>query len=529
MPGEQVYMDDLSYGYWVYLPSDYTPERSWPLVLFLHGRGSGRNKDAMLEHGPPFNVARGEDFPFILVSPRSLPGEWWSAEELQKFLDIVLSRYPVDTRRIYLTGLSMGGFGSWALGARAPEYFAAIAPICGGGNPDWASQYGDMPIRAYHGAYDKVVKPEKSVEMVDAIKAVGGNAELIMLPKAAHVSWPEVYNNPEFWAWLLSHEREKGVTVDANAELRYRLKEEVQWRLFGQTAAGSNFRELRSSLEVRNRLEIACQVEAILQPSRGISVEPESVSMDLLPGQQRQLHVSFVASEPVNWESEPGCKVILRTSIMLPDCEALEHEETRTYSFSRHQVIPTREISVTVDGYIEEQVEMSHTFIEDYVLGTAVWTDDGLYLAFSVEDSTPFMDAKLPVWEQDSLEIRFDLRAGDEQSLPTKDWDDVLPVLIAPGQGAGDEVVWKRSSIPEEVCFAARKTETGYIVEIEIPKKLMEAVLSQSDGAFRMNVAQNDFEVAGRGVKRWFEEDWRSERADSSKGIFVFEQASPTY
>lgn len=193
--------------YLLYLPAGYTPSRKWPLVLFLHGRGSGNSSVALQQAGPPANVRRGEDFPFILVSPRCPPGKWWNARELEPFLEAILQRYPIDEDRIYLTGLSMGGFGAWALGAAMPNRFAAIAPLCGGGDPAKAGLLKNTPIRAFHGASDHVVPLQRSQDMVDAIKAQGGDVELTIFPQAAHVIWPQVYDDPEFWRWLLRQKR----------------------------------------------------------------------------------------------------------------------------------------------------------------------------------------------------------------------------------------------------------------------------------------------------------------------------------
>lgn len=208
LAGEQVYRDSKNLGYWVYMPQEVEQREEWPLVVFLHGKGDGNRPELVLKHGLPREVADGQHFPFLLVSPRSGVDKWWSAPELKLLLDEVLATYPVDVGRVYLTGISMGGFGTWDLGAHVPQYFAALVPICGGGDPKMASKYSKLPIRAYHGDADQVVGLHYSQEMVNAVEREGGEVELIVLPDTGHRAWPLVYGDPEFWDWLLHQKRD---------------------------------------------------------------------------------------------------------------------------------------------------------------------------------------------------------------------------------------------------------------------------------------------------------------------------------
>jgi predicted peptidase len=198
-------------GYLLYLPKDYgrDPAAKWPLMLFLHGAGeSGTDLEKVKVHGPPKLLAQGKEFPFIVVSPQCpSPAEWWSTDKLITLLDDICDRYAVDHDRVYLTGLSMGGYGTWALACAQPERFAAIAPICGGGVPYRARSLKGMGVWAFHGAKDEVVPLIESERMVNSLKAAGGDAKLTVYPEAAHDSWTETYNNPELYAWLLSHKR----------------------------------------------------------------------------------------------------------------------------------------------------------------------------------------------------------------------------------------------------------------------------------------------------------------------------------
>src|SRR5690606_30438043 len=126
---------------------------------------------------------------------------------LSAFVDHLLAELPVDTDRVYLTGLSLGGFGTWDLALRRPEVFAAIAPICGHGKPLRAAKLKDMPIWAFHGAKDPVVSLKGMAEMINALYASGGNPRFTIYPDAEHDSWTETYSNPQFYQWLLSQRR----------------------------------------------------------------------------------------------------------------------------------------------------------------------------------------------------------------------------------------------------------------------------------------------------------------------------------
>jgi predicted peptidase len=197
------------YHYLLSLPAGYeTSDRRWPLMLFLHGSGeSGESLAKVKAYGPPKLIAQNERaFPCIVVSPQS-PGRGWNPDYLAALLDDVCATYRVDPERIYLTGLSMGGYGTWMLAAAQPDRFAAIVPICGGGNPADAGKLKGLPIWVFHGADDKTVKLENSEKMVDALKAVGSDVKFTIYPGVGHDSWTETYANPELYNWLFAQKR----------------------------------------------------------------------------------------------------------------------------------------------------------------------------------------------------------------------------------------------------------------------------------------------------------------------------------
>lgn len=214
-------------GYLLFLPADYGKDRAkkWPVMLFLHGSGEAGDGTTQLQkvalHGPPkLAAARPGDFQFILISPqnpapdRNAPKSarrGWDPKVVKGLLDGVLAEHKqADVDRVYLTGLSMGGFGSWAMAAAYPDTFAAVAPVCGGGDPSTAGKIKDLPFWVFHGEQDPTVPIARSQAMVNALKAAGAkDVEFTKYPTLKHDSWTVTYDNPKLYAWFLSHSRKK--------------------------------------------------------------------------------------------------------------------------------------------------------------------------------------------------------------------------------------------------------------------------------------------------------------------------------
>jgi predicted peptidase len=211
--------------YLFYLPKDYQAKgrQRWPLLLFLHGAGErGTNVQHVAIHGPLSLVRQGTNFPFIIVAPQCPAGQLWENEPLLKLLDQVTKKYAVDPNRVYLTGLSMGGYGTWSLVVDHPERFAAAAPICGGDSlisvllakhyeTSRLTKLKQVGVWAFHGAKDTTVPLGESERMVAALREAGcKDVKLTVYPEADHNSWTETYNHPELYEWLLSHGRAGG-------------------------------------------------------------------------------------------------------------------------------------------------------------------------------------------------------------------------------------------------------------------------------------------------------------------------------
>jgi len=205
--------------YLLYLPPDYQPggNQRWPLMLFLHGAGErGSDVQRVAIHGPMSLVKQGTNFPFLIVAPQCPTGQIWENEPLLQLLEEMGKKYAVDPKRVYLTGLSMGGYGTWKLGLAYPDKFAAIVPICGGcnmidvllGPSDKANAFRSLPIWAFHGAKDDVVPLSESERVVAGLKKGGvKEVKFTVYPEAKHDSWKAAYQSPELYEWLMKQSR----------------------------------------------------------------------------------------------------------------------------------------------------------------------------------------------------------------------------------------------------------------------------------------------------------------------------------
>ena len=210
--------------YLVRYPKDYREGDKCPVILFLHGAGT-RGDDINRLVGNPFFklIAEHDDFPFVVVAPLCHSETWFDHfQTLKRFVTMIAEREFADSDRIYLMGASMGGYATWQLAISMPKAFAAAVPICGGGMYWDAGRLKNLPIWAFHGDIDPTVLTEESVKMVEAVNRKGGNAKLTVYPDTKHDSWTATYQNPEVFAWLLSHTRhqEENATDNGYADAK---------------------------------------------------------------------------------------------------------------------------------------------------------------------------------------------------------------------------------------------------------------------------------------------------------------------
>lgn len=202
----------FSGNYLVYLPDDYSPEskQQWPVLLYLHSYDArGEDLQKVKQEGLPFILRSGTKLPFVVIAPQCPTDDWWdsrwSVENVNAFLDEVLETYRVDATRVYLTGWSMGGAGSWRLSSDYASRFAAVVPLCGRSQLRYVPSLQATPVWAFHGEKDTIVTASESQKMIDALQKIGGNAKLSILPEAGHEIWHQVYNDPQLYEWLLKY------------------------------------------------------------------------------------------------------------------------------------------------------------------------------------------------------------------------------------------------------------------------------------------------------------------------------------
>jgi predicted peptidase len=205
-------------------PEKTEPGKTYPLVLFLHGAGErGDDNKAQLKHGviPIIKGAEKLGTPVFLIAPQCPRDRWWSEpaqdrtrlnaskqpdallENMLALVADIQKKHPVDPKRFHVTGISMGGFGTWDLLARAPGRIASAIPVCGGGDPARAKEFKDVPVWAFHGEADDVVPVSATRTMIEALEKAGGKPNATYYPGVGHNSWTRTYDNPEVIRWLL--------------------------------------------------------------------------------------------------------------------------------------------------------------------------------------------------------------------------------------------------------------------------------------------------------------------------------------
>jgi predicted peptidase len=221
---------DETFKYRLMKPAKVEPGKKYPLVLFLHGAGErGDDNKSQLKYGPTWlaDDKNREKYPCYVLAPQCRNGKKWAEVDWSAATSTPLAAEPgsqmkyalaafddtikkeqVDESRLYLTGISMGGYGSWDLAARLPDRFAAVVPICGGGDEKQAPKLTKLPIWVWHGDADKAVKVERSRQMVEAIKKAGGSPKYSELPGVGHDSWTAAYTGPDnCLSWLFEQKK----------------------------------------------------------------------------------------------------------------------------------------------------------------------------------------------------------------------------------------------------------------------------------------------------------------------------------
>ena len=207
--------DGGSVDYLLYVPKSYESSQESPMVFFLHGRGESHGPLSLVaKWGPPRFAAEGQSLPYVLVSPQCPSEDSWKSDiqqrRLVELLDHITESLSIDADRICLTGLSMGGYGTWRLAADYPSRFKSVVPVCGGGDPSDAESLKDIPIWVFHGDRDTAVPFERSVEMVEAIQQAGGTQiRFTTLEFLGHNCWSAAYATPQLFEWMFRQSDKK--------------------------------------------------------------------------------------------------------------------------------------------------------------------------------------------------------------------------------------------------------------------------------------------------------------------------------
>ena len=218
-------------GYRLMKPADYDSGKKYPLVIFLHGSGErGTDNAAQLKNGVREFLGSPEaraKYPCFAMVPQSPPNDSWgrtaypetgASDASRKVLEVIQGlekEFGIDPARLYIGGLSMGGFGTWDLISRYPDLFAAAFPICGGGSPARAPLMKDVPIWAFQGGADPTVPPKMSRDMVEAVQKSGGKPKYTEYPGVGHNSWTNAFKEPEFLPWLFAQKRSSAGSMKA--------------------------------------------------------------------------------------------------------------------------------------------------------------------------------------------------------------------------------------------------------------------------------------------------------------------------
>jgi predicted peptidase len=194
-------------NYIISYPDGFDEKKKYPLLVHIHGAGGrGNNLDLLKKAGPLYEIENGRKLPFVVIAPQCYTDTWFEIfEKLLEFIENMINSDYVDKTRVYLSGVSMGGYTAWQAAMSRPEWFAAMVPVCGGGMYWNASRLKNIPVWAFHGALDNVVYVTESINMVNAVNKAGGSAKLTIYPDVGHNSWEKAFATDELYLWLIQY------------------------------------------------------------------------------------------------------------------------------------------------------------------------------------------------------------------------------------------------------------------------------------------------------------------------------------
>jgi predicted esterase len=500
-------------GYLLSLPAGYSRAAKAPMILFLHGSGErGTNLEAVKAHGPPKLVGQGRLLQFVVVSPQCPPDSDWDAPgmltALGGLVDEVVRQYGVDAERIYLTGLSMGGFGTWSLASRFPGRFAAIAPVCGGGNSGMSAVLGNIPVWIFHGARDPVVPVSRATEMISNLASSDPNMKSTIYPELGHDSWTATYGNPDLYLWMLGWKKGAVKTVPALDPAA--AKEFETWsmdyhyneRIDDSVVVFSPGEPMAYTLNRKNYSDKNLQETVRWVQGRGLwTAKPAIMGINLRPGESRTVHFSLAYNggrndfTPPSWSSDVF----------------LGPERWRQ---------STRTVRLDADGYflknplVADCVKIARPAI-DGDLSDPAWKKARVFQDFRRQDTSAparYRTAVRTGYDKERLYVSISCEQSNLSSLVTAKteddanlWeDDSVEVFIAPVPGqtpyyqfvvnsAGfvyDADVWDRDWDAAGAEIQTSLSGTAWTVEMSVPLATL-GVTGRKGGQVGFEVSRN--------------------------------------
>lgn len=431
--------------YFLNLPEDYgSGNQKYPLIIYLHGSGE-RGDDLEILNGNGLTRLLNREnikLPFIIVSPQCPSDDYWSnyiqLENLNTLLDYIIENYNVDQDRIYLTGLSMGGFGTYALSVMYPERFAAIAPICGGWDPADAAKIKHLPIWVFHGAKDNLVPVKYSEDMVEALKNEGADVKFTIYPDAYHDSWTETYFTPELYEWFLSHSKQPDGTIKSRKPRLLSLEtrdallfQQLNQRLSFTIDTASAGMKSEFTLDIENPLGMPISIEKEWSYKKGSAWqvdEYDDFPATIMPGEAKSFRFIATNSMPDNPFPVPMLKLSLsagtykgRSELILPWDVDKYLEQNPTFYKAIYTGYP-----LTIDGTPDDTGQEKSNGITRFVCNDlalapvvntkAVIAYDSTFCYLIVKCFEPYMKSLRymvkendgPVWTDDSIELFLD-------------------------------------------------------------------------------------------------------------------------
>jgi predicted peptidase len=199
----------IEINYIIKLPENQ--KEQFPLLVFLHGSGERGSDLELVKKHSPFTYQSLMKTDVAILAPQCPENTWWNTTAIYELIQSICKQYNIDKSRIYLTGLSMGGWGTWKLATEHPELFAAVAPVCGVTDTNIFRNIEvlkNTPVHIFHGALDDIVSPNRSIDIYQKLRKVNPNCSLSIFPNDNHNSWDSAYSDPKFYEWLFAQKKE---------------------------------------------------------------------------------------------------------------------------------------------------------------------------------------------------------------------------------------------------------------------------------------------------------------------------------